>query len=138
MIGLAIEVHRHTGPGLLESGYERYLCHEYHEAGIPFERPTSIPVIRKIKSIGDAFKAHIVVANNAIPEIKSVRAIPPARDAQRHTKSPHERTPHRPDRELQHTPPDQRLPSLHPVTHRPRKRSDSVCSVALRPSSVLK
>jgi len=26
VIGLAIEVHRHTGPGLLESVYEQCLC----------------------------------------------------------------------------------------------------------------
>jgi GxxExxY protein len=28
VIGLAIEVHRNTGPGLLESVYERCLCLE--------------------------------------------------------------------------------------------------------------
>jgi len=26
MIGLAVEVHRHTGPELLESEYDQYLC----------------------------------------------------------------------------------------------------------------
>ena len=34
VIGLAIEVHRHTGPGLLESVYEQCLCHELRQADI--------------------------------------------------------------------------------------------------------
>ena len=33
VIGLAIEVHRQTGPGLLESVYEQCLCRELMEAG---------------------------------------------------------------------------------------------------------
>jgi GxxExxY protein len=38
VIGLAIEVHRHSGPGLLESVYEQCLCHELAKAGIAFAR----------------------------------------------------------------------------------------------------
>ena len=36
VIGLAIEVHRYTGPGLLEAVYEQCLCHELRQAGVPF------------------------------------------------------------------------------------------------------
>ena len=36
VIGCAIEVHRHLGPGLLESAYEQCLAHELKLAGIPF------------------------------------------------------------------------------------------------------
>lgn len=32
IIGCAIEVHRHLGPGLLESAYERCLCKELQRA----------------------------------------------------------------------------------------------------------
>ena len=35
VIGLAIEVHRHLGPGLLESTYEDCLCFELQQAAIP-------------------------------------------------------------------------------------------------------
>jgi GxxExxY protein len=66
MIGLAIEVHRHTGRGLLESVYEQCLCHELREAGIPCERQVPIPVIAKGISIGDGFRVDIVVAREAI------------------------------------------------------------------------
>ena len=38
VIGCAIEVHRHLGPGLLESAYESCLCTELAIKGIPFKR----------------------------------------------------------------------------------------------------
>jgi GxxExxY protein len=85
VIGLAIEVHRHTGPGLLESVYEQCLCHELREARIEFERQVAIPVIYKAMSIGEGFRADIVVAREVILEIKSVSAILPAHEAQLHT-----------------------------------------------------
>ncbi len=34
IIGAAIEVHRHLGPGLLESAYEEAFCVELAHAGI--------------------------------------------------------------------------------------------------------
>ena len=85
IIGLAIEVHRHTGPGLLESVYEQCLCHELRQAGIPFERQVAIPVTYKNVRIGDGFKADIVVAREVILEIKAVAAILPAHESQLHT-----------------------------------------------------
>ena len=72
IIGLAIEVHRHTGPGLLESVYARCLCHELLEAGIAFERQVLIPIVYKGVSVGDGFRADIVVAGAVILEIKSL------------------------------------------------------------------
>jgi GxxExxY protein len=38
IIGLAIDVHRQTGPGLLEAAYEQCLCFELAQAGIPHLR----------------------------------------------------------------------------------------------------
>ena len=37
VIGCALEVHRHLGPGLLESTYEQCLAHELKMEGIPFK-----------------------------------------------------------------------------------------------------
>ena len=85
VIGLAIEVHRHTGPGLLESVYEQCLCHELRKAGIPFERQVAIPVMYKAEAIGDGFRADIVVARKVILEIKAVAKILRAHEAQLHT-----------------------------------------------------
>ena len=35
IIGAAIDVHRQTGPGLLESVYEECLCYELSQLGLP-------------------------------------------------------------------------------------------------------
>jgi GxxExxY protein len=82
VIGLVIEVHRHTGPGLLESVYERCLCCELREAGIGFARQVEIPVVSKGTPVGDGFKADIAVARELILEIKSVATILPIHEVQ--------------------------------------------------------
>jgi GxxExxY protein len=82
VIRLANEVHRNTGPGLLESVYEQRLCHELREGRIPFERQVAVPVVYKAMPIGEGFRADIVVAREVILEIKSVAAILPAHEAQ--------------------------------------------------------
>jgi GxxExxY protein len=38
IIGCAIEVHRHLGPGLLESVYESALCIEFRANSLSFKR----------------------------------------------------------------------------------------------------
>ena len=85
LIGLAIEVHRHTAPGHLESFYKQCPGHELREASIPFERQMPIPLIYKPMPTGNGFKANVIVAREIIPEIKSIAAILPIHEAQRHT-----------------------------------------------------
>ena len=86
IIGLAIEVHRNTGRGLLKSADEQCLCHELRQAGIACERQVlPVPVMYKGMAIGDGFRADIVVAGEVILEIKAVAAILPAHEAQLHT-----------------------------------------------------
>jgi len=85
IISLAIEVHRHTGRGLLESVYEQCLYHELHQAGLAAERQVGIPVTYKGAQIGEGFRADIVVERQVILEIKAVAAILPAHEAQLQT-----------------------------------------------------
>jgi GxxExxY protein len=85
VIGLAITVHRHTGPGMLESVYEQCLCFELHNAGVPFERQVSLPVIYRGQEIGDGFRADIIVARAVIVEVKAVAAVLPQHEAQLRT-----------------------------------------------------
>jgi GxxExxY protein len=82
IIGLAIEVHRTVGPGLLESVYEAGMCFELKQAGIPFRRQVNIPVVYKGTSISLGFRADILVADSVILEIKGVSAFIPAHEAQ--------------------------------------------------------
>ena len=85
IICLAIEVHRNTGRGLLESVYENCLCYEFHQARLPFERQVSIPVNYKGVSVGGGFRADMVVDRKVILEIKSIASILPAHEAQLQT-----------------------------------------------------
>ncbi|MGH7153432.1 MAG: GxxExxY protein, partial [Acetobacteraceae bacterium] len=54
---LALEVHRHTGSGLLEAVYRQCLCVELQRARIDFARQVTIPVLYKSEQVGDGFKA---------------------------------------------------------------------------------
>jgi GxxExxY protein len=47
IVGCGIEVHRHLGPGLLESVYESAMCLELATAGLSFTRQIGIPVFYK-------------------------------------------------------------------------------------------
>ena len=82
IIGMAIEVHRQCGPGLLESAYEDCLCMELEHDGIPHERQLSLPILYKNRRIGSAFRADIVVAREVILELKSVEHLLPVHQAQ--------------------------------------------------------
>lgn len=85
VIGLAIEVHRHLGPGLLESVYAQCLTVELRRAGMDFARQVPIPILYKNEQIGDGFKADIIVAHTLILEIKSVVTILPVHEMQLRT-----------------------------------------------------
>jgi len=85
VIGLAITVHRHSGPGLLESVYEQCLCYELQSAGIPFDRQVRVPVRYRGLEIGYGFRADIVVDQTVIVEVKSVAIVMPTHEAQLRT-----------------------------------------------------
>ncbi len=82
VIGCALEVHRHLGPGLLESAYAQCLAHELSTAGIPFELERPIPVSYKGKRLDCGFRADIVVDDSLIVELKSVHELLPIHEAQ--------------------------------------------------------
>jgi GxxExxY protein len=52
IIGAAIEVHLHLGPGLLESAYETCLAHELRELGFKIEQQKPLPVVYKEVQLG--------------------------------------------------------------------------------------
>jgi GxxExxY protein len=82
VIGLAIDVHRQIGPGLLESAYEECLCSELKAAGIGFERQVAIPVRYKDVRLEAGYRADIVIESRLILEIKSVETLLPVHEAQ--------------------------------------------------------
>ncbi len=82
IIGAAIEVHRHLGPGLLESAYEQCLCHELHLRGLPFRCEVDLPVSYKGINLDCGYKIDLIVADEVIVELKAIERILPVHEAQ--------------------------------------------------------
>ena len=82
VIGFAIEVHKHLGPGLLESAYEECLAHELNINGIQFHRQVPIPVTYKGLNLECGYRIDIIVEGSLILELKSVERILPIHEAQ--------------------------------------------------------
>ncbi len=81
VIGAAIEVHRHLGPGLLESAYEECLCSELSQMGLRFERQVDLPVASKGLKLDCAYKMDLVVENRVVVELKAVDELLPIHSA---------------------------------------------------------
>jgi len=69
--GAAIEVHRHLGPGQLESTYERALVKELTYRGIQVRSQVPITANYKGEAIGE-FYADVIVDQKVILELKCV------------------------------------------------------------------
>ena len=82
IIGAAIEVHRHLGPGLLESAYEECLCWELLEAGLVLARQVPLPVAYKGVRLDCGHRLDVVVEGAVLLELKSVDRIAPVYEAQ--------------------------------------------------------
>lgn len=82
IIGLAIEVHRTLGPGLLESAYEECLSYELTQSAIPHARQVPLPLIYKQVRLDCHYKIDFIINQTLILEIKAVDQIHPIHEAQ--------------------------------------------------------
>lgn len=82
IIGLAIEVHRHLGPGLLESAYEECLSYELTASAIPHERQVPLAVAYEDTRVDLALRADVVVADEVLRELKALERLLPVHEAQ--------------------------------------------------------
>jgi len=81
VIGAAIEVHRHLGPGFSEAVYEEALAIEFRLRAIPFSRQCPLRVSYKGCQVGEG-RADFVVADSLVVEIKAVRQLLDVHSAQ--------------------------------------------------------
>lgn len=81
-IGAAIEVHRHLGPGLLESSYHACLCRELDLRGIAYESQVALPLKYKGIRLSKGYVIDLLIENSLIVEIKSVDKLLPIYSAQ--------------------------------------------------------
>jgi GxxExxY protein len=82
IIGAAIEVHRHLGPGLLESAYETCLAFELRERGLTTEQQKPLPVFYKGVKLDCGYRLNLVVEESVVVEIKAIEQLAPIHDAQ--------------------------------------------------------
>ena len=82
VLGACIDVHRHLGPGLLESAYEQCLCHELSLMGLSFARQRPLPVTYKGVTLDCGYRLDVVVEEKLVLELKAVDHLLPVHKAQ--------------------------------------------------------
>ena len=82
IIGCAIEVHKHLGPGLLESVYELCFIDEMRSVGLVVKKQIYVPIQYRGKDLGGSLKIDLLVNDLIIVEEKAVEHMIPLYKAQ--------------------------------------------------------
>jgi GxxExxY protein len=82
VIGCAIEVHKHLGPGLLESVYHTCMLDELSSRNLFVQSQLYVPVQYKSKDLGGSLKLDLLVESLVIVELKAVESMLPLYKAQ--------------------------------------------------------
>ncbi len=82
IIGAAIEVHRHKGPGLIESIYERCMLRELELRSIPATSQKLVRVEYKGLVFDEPLRFDILVDDCLLVEVKAVEVLHPSSKAQ--------------------------------------------------------
>ena len=82
IVGCAIEVHKHIGPGLLESVYETCFLEELSMQGFKVQRQVPVPIIYKGKDLGTTLVLDLLINDLIIVELKAVEVLIPVFKAQ--------------------------------------------------------
>jgi len=82
IIGAAIEVHRHLGPGLLESAYQACLAREFNIVGLVFEQQKQMPVEYKGLKLDCGYRLDFLVEGIVVVELKTVESLLPVHESQ--------------------------------------------------------
>ena len=72
IIGIAIEVHRELGPGLLEGFYEKCMIHLLKEKGFYVSSQQKVPLVFRGLYLDCDLRFDLMVENAIIAEIKAV------------------------------------------------------------------
>jgi len=82
IIGVAINIHRALGPGLLESAYEACMVYDLIKAGLKVEQQKPLPIVYRGVKLECGYRLDLMIANEVIVEIKSVEKLLPIHQAQ--------------------------------------------------------
>jgi len=75
IIAAAMEVHRHLGPGLLESAYQECVCYELSRMGLTFTREVHLPLSYKGLQLDCSYRVDLLVEDAVVVELKSIEQI---------------------------------------------------------------
>ena len=81
VIGCAIEVHKHIGPGLLESIYEKCFLRELELKEIAFKNQVWVPVEYKGSKLDAELRLDVLVEDILCVELKAQQGLLPIHDA---------------------------------------------------------
>jgi GxxExxY protein len=81
VIGCAIEVHKHLGPGLLESVYEKCFLRELKLQGIAHRSQIWVPVVYKGLELDTELRLDVLVEDLLCVELKAQQGLLPIHDA---------------------------------------------------------
>ena len=82
IIAAAIEVHRHLGPGLLESAYQECVCLELSRMGVSFRREVALPLAYKGLKLDCSYRIDLLVEDSVIVELKAIEQLLPIHSSQ--------------------------------------------------------
>ena len=82
IIQAAIEVHKHLGPGLLESLYRECLVDELRAKGLRVVVEQRIPILYKGRALNGFYRIDLLVGDTVLVEVKSVETVLPVHCAQ--------------------------------------------------------
>jgi GxxExxY protein len=71
IVGAAIEVHRHLGPGFLEPVYQEALEIELRRRSIPFQSQCRLPIHYKGEVLRKSYVADLICFDQIIAELKA-------------------------------------------------------------------
>jgi len=75
IIKCAMEVHTALGPGLLENTYKECLYYKLCKAGLYVEKEKPLPLVFEGINLDCGYRIDLLVENNIIIELKSVKKI---------------------------------------------------------------
>ncbi len=82
VIGIAINVHRILGPGLLESAYERCMVFDFSQTGLKVEQQKPLPIVYRGVKLECGYRLDLLIEEKVIVEIKAIEELLPIHKAQ--------------------------------------------------------
>ncbi|CAN5393309.1 GxxExxY protein [soil metagenome] len=82
ILGIALELHKNIGTGLLESTYENALAYDLRESGLQVKQQVPMPFVYKEIKMDVGYRIDVLVENKVIIEVKLIESLAPVHFAQ--------------------------------------------------------